>query len=373
MSRLTLSLLGTYQITLDGKTIVARLWTKTQALLAYLALEAGVPHRREFLAGLLWPDQPNEVARSDLRQALYQLQHALGDAAPSFLAVTPQTVEFHVSINCTLDVDEFLRLLHACEVHRHRRQEACRPCAERFRQAVALYRGDLLGEFFVKDSAAFEEWALVKREQLRRKALAALDKLAVYHTRRGEYDHMEQAARRRIELDPFDEGAYRQVMKALVRQGRRGDALAQYEACRRILAGELGVKPSAETTRLVQHIRNVARLDGDYLRSALLLGESLATSREPGDEEDIAMYLAGLAGIAGVEGQAERAARLFGAAQALYERIGRAVDPGDRTGYHRNLSAVRARHDETALAAAWAEGRAMTLEQAIAYALGKGD
>ncbi len=373
MPRLALSFLGIYQITLDGETIVARLWTKTQALLAYLAVEAGVPHRREFLAGLLWPDQPNEAARSDLRQALHQLQRTLGDAALSVLFVTPQTVEFDVRSNCTLDVDEFLRLLRACEEHRHRHQETCRPCAGRLRQAVALYRGDLLGEFFVKDSAAFEEWALAKREQLRRKALAALDNLAVYHARRGEYDHMEQAARRRIELDPFDEGAYQQVMQALVWQGRRGDALAQYEACRRILAGELGVEPSAETTRLYQRIRNVAQHHGDYLRSASLLGESLTTSRELGDEEDIAMYLAGLAGIAGVEGQAERAARLFGAAQALYERIGRAVDPGDRAGYHLNMSAVRARHDETALAAAWAEGRAMTLEQAIAYALGKGD
>ena len=371
MSRLALSLLGTYQITLDGETIVARLRAKTQALLAYLAVEAGVPHRREFLAGLLWPDQPNETARSNLRQALHQLQQALGDTAPSVLSPTAQTVEFAVSSNCTLDVDEFLRLLHACEVHRHRRQEACRPCAERFRQAVAVYRGDLLGEFFVKDSAAFEEWALVKREQIQRKALTALDNLAVYHARRGEYNHMEQAARRRIELDAFDEGAYRQVMQALVQQGRRGDALAQYEACRRILTGELGVEPSAETTKLYQRIRNVAQHHGDYLRSASLLGESLATSRELGDGEGVAMYLAGLAGIAGVEGQPERAARLFGAAQALYERIGRAVDRSDRAGYDPNISGVRAQLNDEALAAAWAEGRSMTLEQAIAYALGK--
>lgn len=370
MPRLALSFLGIYQITLDGKTVVARLWTKTQALLAYLAVEAGVQHRRDFLAGLLWPEQPNEAARSNLRQALYQLQNALGDAAPSVLVTTAQAVEFDVSINCTVDVDEFLRLLHACELHRHRRREACHPCAERFRQAVAAYRGDLLSGFFVKDSAAFEEWALVKREQFQRKAMAALSSLADYHAGRGEYDRMEQVARRHIELDPFHEEAHRQVMQALVRQGRRSAALAQYEACRRILTGELGVEPSAETMRLYQRIRDVAQHQGDYLRSALLLGESLAASRELGDGEGIAMCLAGLAGIAGVEGQPERAARLFGAAQALYERIG-AVDRSDRARYDPNISGVRAQLSEEVLAAAWAEGRSMTLEQAIAYALGK--
>ena len=298
MSRLALSLLGTYQITLNGDTIVARLWAKTQALLAYLALEAGVPHRREFLAGLLWPDQPNEAARSNLRQALHQLQHALGDVAPSILSPTAQTVVFDLSSNCTLDVNEFLRLLGACEKHGHRHQEPCRACAERFRRAVALYRGDLLSGFFVKDSAAFEEWALVKREQLQRKALAALGSLAVYHARWEEYDRVEQVVRRRIELDPFDEQAYRQLMQALVRQGQRSAALAQYEACRRVLACDLGVEPSAETTRLYQRIRNVVRFEGNYPGSASLLRASLAMYRELGDAEGIAMCLAGLAGMA---------------------------------------------------------------------------
>jgi predicted neutral ceramidase superfamily lipid hydrolase len=69
------------------------------------------------------------------------------------------------------------------------------------------------------------------------------------------------------------------------------------------------------------------------------------------------------------QGQPKRAAWLFGAAEALRETSGASIPPVDRADYDRILAAVRAQLDEQTFAAAWAEGRAMTLEQAIAYAL----
>jgi hypothetical protein len=60
---------------------------------------------------------------------------------------------------------------------------------------------------------------------------------------------------------------------------------------------------------------------------------------------------------------------LFGAAEALREIIGVLLLPIEWRDYDRNISETRAQFDETTFAAARAEGRAMTLEQAIAYAL----
>ncbi len=87
--RLTLTLLGTLQFTLDGKPLTAFESDKVRALLAYLALETGHPHRREALAELFWPDRPDGVARNSLRQALANLRKAIGDreAAPPFFRV----------------------------------------------------------------------------------------------------------------------------------------------------------------------------------------------------------------------------------------------------------------------------------------------
>ena len=70
---------------------------------------------------------------------------------------------------------------------------------------------------------------------------------------------------------------------------------------------------------------------------------------------------------------AERAARLFGVVAALRETSGEVLSPAERSVQERHVAIARAQMDETAWQAAWAEGRAMPLEQAIAYALEMGD
>lgn len=62
-------------------------------------------------------------------------------------------------------------------------------------------------------------------------------------------------AMRLLALDPWREEAHRQMMRLLARSGQRSAALAQYETCRRLLAQELGVEPSPETTALYERIR----------------------------------------------------------------------------------------------------------------------
>lgn len=78
--------------------------------------------------------------------------------------------------------------------------------------------------------------------------------------------------------------------------------------------------------------------------------------------------LAGFAGPATNQGRSQWAARLLGAAEALLRASGGAWWLADRVEYERNLATIRAALSEEAFAAAWAEGQAMTLERAIAYA-----
>jgi hypothetical protein len=72
--------------------------------------------------------------------------------------------------------------------------------------------------------------------------------------------------------------------------------------------------------------------------------------------------------VAGAEGDAERAARLFGAAEALREALGAPLPPVERAHYDRSIATVRAALGEKAFAAAWTAGRAMPLEAAVARA-----
>jgi DNA-binding SARP family transcriptional activator len=68
MAQLRLSVLKTFQATQAETPITGFRSVKTQALLAYLAVESDWPHRRDVLAGLLWPDQPERAAQHNLSQ-----------------------------------------------------------------------------------------------------------------------------------------------------------------------------------------------------------------------------------------------------------------------------------------------------------------
>jgi hypothetical protein len=82
--------------------------------------------------------------------------------------------------------------------------------------------------------------------------------------------------------------------------------------------------------------------------------------------------LEGLAVVAGMRGEAEHSARLLGAAGRLLEEAGASVYnyyKPDRSLYERTTANVRSRLGERAFGEAWAEGRAMTPERAVEYAL----
>jgi hypothetical protein len=104
----------------------------------------------------------------------------------------------------------------------------------------------------------------------------------------------------------------------------------------------------------------------------VLLEEGLTTYRELGSKGGIAQLLEALSELALAEGKPERTARLCGAAEALRDILCLPLGPVDRAEYERNVAAARAALGKEAFVAAWAEGRAMTLEQAVAYALNEG-
>jgi predicted ATPase/DNA-binding SARP family transcriptional activator len=250
MARLSISLLGPFQVKLDDEAVTTFESSKVKALLSYLAVEADRPHSRDLLAGLLWPEWPNRAARSNLRYALSNLRQAIGDrtAEPPFLLITRDTIQFNCTSDYELDVEEF--------AGRKLGDDVSQLEIDQLRRAAALCQGHFLEGFSVPDSAAFEEWALLKREQIDRVVLRTLRRLVAYDEARGEYERACDYAWREVELEPWQEESHQQLMRLLAFRGQRSAALAQYESCRRVLAEELGVEPAAETTRLYEQIRD---------------------------------------------------------------------------------------------------------------------
>jgi tetratricopeptide (TPR) repeat protein len=123
----------------------------------------------------------------------------------------------------------------------------------------------------------------------------------------------------------------------------------------------------------LNNMGNVALNQGDYARARSLLEESLAIHRELGEKQAIAVSVVGLGGVAAGMGQAERGARVLGAAGALLEAIHANLAPEDRILYEQGVAAARAQMSEEEFEKAWAEGRAMSMEQAVEYALEDSD
>jgi predicted ATPase/DNA-binding SARP family transcriptional activator len=260
MPRLSIRLLGPLQAALDSQPVTGFGYDKVRALLAYLAVEADFPHRRETLAALFWPDQSPKLARQSLRQSLSTLRRAIKDqdVSPSFLLVEGDTIRLNPSSSTWLDVNVLQAHLMEANSHIHPRSsiESCQDCIRHLEEAVALYRGDFLEGVLLSDSAEFEDWMMIHRERLRTQVLTALYYITRYYLFRGVYTQAQTYALRQVELEPYREEAHRQLMHILARTGQRSAALSQYERCRRILTEELGVEPAQETQSLYERIRS---------------------------------------------------------------------------------------------------------------------
>ncbi len=175
-----------------------------------------------------------------MRRALTHLRALVGE----HLHITRREVAFVRQEGDRLDVEQFeagVRDLKHAEV-------------EALEKALACYRGEFLEGFYVKGAPAFEEWLLSERERLHTLAVGGLRALLVLRRERGEYRAAIATARRLLTLDPWLEEAHRELMLLLALTGRRSEALAQYESCRRLLKQELGLEPLEETTALYHRL-----------------------------------------------------------------------------------------------------------------------
>jgi DNA-binding SARP family transcriptional activator/predicted ATPase len=275
MARLAAHLLGPLQASLDGKPVAGFESDKARALLAYLVTEAERPHRREKLAGLLWPDRPERVARANLRRVLVNIRQVIGDrhTAPPFLAITPQTIQLDATDELWSDVAAF-STFQSTDLRAG--LTLTQQAIDRIEEAVVLYRGDFLEGFSLPANAAFEEWILVNRERYRRLAMQAMLHLVEHYGQCGDRGRALKYAWRQLEVDPWQEDAHVQVMRLLALDGQRGAALAQYETVRRLLGEEFGVEPAAETTRMYQRIRS-----GEYPNAGERGGSPRAVASGP--------------------------------------------------------------------------------------------
>ena len=233
-------LFGSPRFEWDGKpwTFVAP--PKTLPLLAFLILHRGATLHREMVASALWPDEPQEDSRANLRRHLHRLARALPphETATPWLITYGATVSWNPAALAWIDVNEF---------------ERAASDDGRIEEAVALYSGDFLAPFD-------EEWIEPQRERFRSTYLRLLATLAQRARRAGSFEKTIDYARQLLHVNAWSEEAARWLMGARYELGDRAGALAEYDAFREKLRVDLGAAPSAETDALHRIIRASASL-----------------------------------------------------------------------------------------------------------------
>jgi predicted ATPase/transcriptional regulator with XRE-family HTH domain len=166
-------------------------------------------------------------------------------------------------------------------------------------------------------------------------------------------------------------GAVQNNMGVLLhQQGRYKEARAVWEE---YLELARGLRDKSATALVLSNLALVARDEGRYTDAHQLSAESIALCREIGDRRVISHIMSRMGGQAMLEGDPERAARLFGVAEMMLGQIGAKLPPSIRKDQEHFETIAQNRLGEKAYKAAWEEGKALSLEQAVAYVVGESD
>ncbi len=236
---LEVRLLGQFDVRRDAVPVIVPS-RAAQSLFAYLILSAGTPHRREKLAGQLWPDTSEENARKNLRHELWRLRKAVEvktrrRGVVPFLHADDIAIGFNAASDYWLDVSLVRQALGS------------QTTAEQLILELSLYRGELLPGWY-------DEWVVLERERLQAIYEQKMARLLALLVESQRWAETVEWGERWIALGQTPEPAYRALMRAHGALGNISQVASVYERCRRALQDDLGVDPSAETRRLFERL-----------------------------------------------------------------------------------------------------------------------
>jgi predicted ATPase/DNA-binding SARP family transcriptional activator len=230
---LEVRLLGQFDMRQDGYPIVVPS-RSGQSLLAYLLLNAGYAHRREMLAGLLWPDSTESNARSYLRHALWRVRKAIGD---DHLTIDNISIAFNENSDYWLDVSILERGLPDS------------PSIDNLLSDVSVYAGEFLPGFY-------DEWVAKERDRLQMAFEHKMDFLLAALVRERRWREVQEWGEHWIAHGHAPEPAFRALMIAQGASGNLSGVAVAYQRCVESLRSELGVEPSDLTQATFEALSN---------------------------------------------------------------------------------------------------------------------
>jgi len=233
--------LGGAVVDFGGTALTAADWGYAKPRELMFLLVSSPPMTKDQIAAALWPDLSRQQLGNALHTALRELRRAVGD--PGWVVYADGRYRFDRSRPHECDVTEFEDALLAAR--RARPAEAALPHLQR---AIGAYGGDFL------DGMSAGEWALVRRDELRRAFESALLAAGRMQTAAGRHQAAAALLRRAVAHEPLNETAHRELMSCWARLGETARAVRHYEELTELLREQVGVPPAPETTALYRRL-----------------------------------------------------------------------------------------------------------------------
>lgn len=235
MDRLNISVLGNFQMEMNGKNILDKLSQKGSGLLIYLILSGEDKISRDRLASLFWGDSSEDAARYNLRYNLWMIRKTL-DKREDIIGGDKNYCQAKLVEELKVDVIEFEGLL--------KNQEERLTSLE---EAKKLYKGDFLENFFLKDCIEFNDWVFFKKEEHQRQYYNLILELTGIYRENSQYEDAILAINDLLKINPLDEKLYVKLIDIHLEKGDRASAFKVYNRCVEVLREELNISPSKET------------------------------------------------------------------------------------------------------------------------------
>jgi DNA-binding SARP family transcriptional activator len=233
----------------EAEPITPKQWGshKARQILAYLLVgdPAGRGVLRERILTAVWPEAPPDTLGHTFHVTVSHLRKALAGGEPETLSPLVQEGGLYRLAwpgGVKVDAQEF-----AEAIRRAGESEAAGqayPAEAELKRALGLARGEFLEDVHF-------EWAEALRVRYRQDRFQALRKLAQAAQARWDFARARELAQRLLDEEPADESAHRIVIRSLLEEDRRAEALAQYRLCARLLQRQFGLAPAPETTALI--------------------------------------------------------------------------------------------------------------------------
>jgi predicted ATPase/DNA-binding SARP family transcriptional activator len=234
MVMLEVRLLGKFEVKHKKKSVSIPS-RPSQSLFAYLILSVGTYHRREKLAGMLWPDSLEETGRDNLRHALWRIRKALPSTPKGeYLLTDDLSIAFNPSAAYWLDAAQLEKVSESAS-------------ADELIEVLSTYQGELLPGFY-------DEWVVLRREHLYSIFEHHMARLMSLLQNEKRWLDIFDWGERWIKLGQKPEPAYRALMAAHAAKGDMSKVAATYERCVKSLK-EFGIVPSEQTRALYEKLK----------------------------------------------------------------------------------------------------------------------